>query len=126
MSPPAPIVGAVRGRGANSNRSGRFESQAREDFDDGWTEVDAQPPRLHDTLTALKSRKIISTNDSPDIGFERSINPYIGCSHGCIYCYARPSHAYMGLSPGLDFESKIFFKPDAAALLERELSRPGY
>ena len=126
MSPSAPIVGPVRGRGAKSNHSGRFESCAREDFDDGWTEGDASPPRLDDTLTALKSRKIITSNDSPDIGFDHSINPYIGCSHGCIYCYARPSHAYMGLSPGLDFESKIFFKPDAAALLERELSRAGY
>ncbi len=126
MSPSAPIAGAVRGRGARSNRSGRFEAHAREDFDDGWTDGEALPPRIDDTLTAVASRKIITTNDSPDIGFERSINPYVGCSHGCIYCYARPSHAYMGLSPGLDFESRIFFKPDAAALLERELSRPGY
>jgi DNA repair photolyase len=126
MPPTVPIVGAVRGRGAKSNHSGRFESALREDFDDGWTERDAEPPRLDDTLTALKSRKIISHNDSPDIGFDQSINPYVGCSHGCIYCYARPSHAYMGLSPGIDFESQIFFKPDAAHLLERELSRAAY
>jgi hypothetical protein len=85
MPPSAPIVGAVRGRGAKSNRSGRFESAAREDFDDGWSEQDAVPPRLDDSLTALKSRTIISRNDSPDVGFEQSINPYVGCSHGCIY-----------------------------------------
>jgi DNA repair photolyase len=126
MSATAPIRGAVRGRGAKSNLSGRFESVQREDFDDGWTEHDSQPPRLEDSLTALKSKTIISHNDSPDIGFDQSINPYIGCSHGCIYCYARPSHAYMGLSPGVDFESRLFCKPDAAALLERELSRRGY
>jgi DNA repair photolyase len=115
----------VRGRGARSNRSGRFEAQSRESFDDGWTpdESDGQRPT---TVTALKSRTIISRNQSPDIGFEQTINPYVGCVHGCIYCYARPSHAYMGLSPGLDFESRIFTKPDAAALLERELSNPRY
>ena len=126
MPASVPIVGAVRGRGALSNRSGRFETDQREDFDDGWTDRDAPPPRLDDTLTPLKSRTIISRNDSPDIGFDRSINPYVGCSHGCIYCFARPSHAYMGLSPGLDFETRLFFKPDAAKLLEQELSRPGY
>ena len=126
MPPSAPIVGAVRGRGAKSNQVGRFESVRREDFDDGWTERDAAPPRLDDSLTPLKSKTIISRNDSPDIGFDQSINPYVGCSHGCIYCYARPSHAYMGLSPGLDFESKLFFKPDAPRLLERALSKPGY
>ncbi|MBV9509069.1 MAG: PA0069 family radical SAM protein [Caulobacteraceae bacterium] len=126
MPSTAPIVGAVRGRGARSNRVGRFESVQREDFDDGWTEREAEPPRLGDALTPLKLRTIISRNDSPDIGFEQSINPYVGCSHGCIYCYARPSHAYMGLSPGVDFESKLFFKPDAARMLERELSKPGY
>jgi DNA repair photolyase len=116
----------VRGRGAKSNRAGRFEWAGKEDFDDGWTEHDPAPPRLDDTLTALKSKTIISHNDSPDIGFDQSINPYIGCSHGCIYCYARPSHAYMGLSPGIDFESKLFFKPEAERLLERELSKKGY
>jgi len=122
----APIIGAVRGRGAQSNRSGRFEHDQREDFDDGWTEQDATPPRLDDSLTPLKSKTIITRNDSPDIGFDRSINPYVGCSHGCIYCFARPSHAYMGLSPGLDFETKLFFKPDAAQLLERALMKPNY
>jgi DNA repair photolyase len=126
MPPSLPIVGAVRGRGAKSNHSGRFNADQREDFDDGWTEEDATPPRLDDILTPVKSRTIISRNDSPDIGFDRSINPYMGCSHGCIYCYARPSHAYLGLSPGLDFETKLFFKPDAVRLLERELRKPGY
>lgn len=113
------------GRGARSNASGRFEPATREAFDDGWT-LDDAPNRLDTTLTPLKSKTIISRNQSPDIGFAQSINPYVGCSHGCIYCYARPTHAYMGLSPGLDFESRIFCKPDAAGLLERELSSPRY
>jgi len=116
----------VRGRGARSNASGRFESQAREAFDDGWTLEDPEPAQLKTTLTAEKAKTIISKNTSPDVGFSRSINPYRGCEHGCIYCYARPAHAYMGLSPGLDFESQLFFKPDAAKLLERELSAPRY
>jgi DNA repair photolyase len=126
MSRSPPIVGAARGRGAKSNHSGRFESLQREDFDDGWTEQDGQPVRIEVTLTPEKAKTILSRNDSPDIGFDRSINPYRGCEHGCIYCYARPSHAYVGLSPGLDFESQIYFKPEAAKLLERELSKPGY
>ena len=126
MSASLPIVGAVRGRGAKSNHSGRFNADQREDFDDGWAEDDATPPRLDDIVAPIKARTIISRNDSPDIGFDRSINPYMGCSHGCIYCYARPTHAYLGLSPGLDFETRLFFKPDAARLLERELSRKGY
>ena len=121
-----PIVGAVRGRGARSNHSGRFNADQREDFDDGWTAEDPAPPRLDDVAAPIKARTIISRNDSPDIGFDRSINPYMGCSHGCIYCYARPSHAYLGLSPGLDFETRLFFKPDAARLLERELRKKGY
>ncbi len=121
-----PIVGAVRGRGARSNHSGRFNADQREDFDDGWTAEDAAPPRLDDIVAPVRSRTIISRNDSPDIGFDRSINPYMGCSHGCIYCYARPTHAYLGLSPGLDFETRLFFKPDAARLLERELRKKGY
>ncbi|MDR3513426.1 MAG: PA0069 family radical SAM protein [Caulobacteraceae bacterium] len=126
MSPSVPIVGAVRGRGAKSNQTGRFESASRQDFDDGWTDDDAAPAQVDTTLTAEKARVILTRNDSPDIGFDRSINPYRGCEHGCIYCYARPSHAYMGLSPGLDFETRLFFKPEAAQLLERELSKPGY
>ena len=116
----------IRGRGARSNASGRFEAQAREAFDDGWTIEDAEPGQLLTTITPEKAKVIISRNDSPDIGFSASINPYRGCEHGCVYCYARPAHAYMGLSPGLDFESKLFFKPDAARLLEAELSSPRY
>jgi DNA repair photolyase len=114
------------GRGAQSNATGRFEQLIREDFDDGWTADEPERPRLKTTLQADASRTIIATNDSPDIGFDRSINPYRGCEHGCIYCFARPSHAYLGYSPGLDFESKLFFKPQAAKLLEQALSRPGY
>ena len=119
--PPAP-----RGRGARSNASGRFESQAREAFDDGWTLEDPAPAQIRTTLTAERAKTIITKNDSPDIGFSRSINPYRGCEHGCIYCYARPAHAYMGLSPGLDFETQLFFKPQAGLLLEQELSRSRY
>ncbi len=122
MSPPPPNT---RGRGAVSNASGRYESLIHEGFDDGWAPDEAAPP-LRTSLTAEAARAIITRNESPDIPFDQSINPYRGCEHGCIYCYARPAHAYMGLSPGLDFESKLFFKPDAAALLERELSRPRY
>ena len=116
----------IRGRGARSNRSGRYELEVREEFDDGWTAEDPAPEQIVTTVTAEKAKAIISRNDSPDIGFSASINPYRGCEHGCIYCYARPAHAYMGLSPGLDFETQLFFKPGAAQLLERELSRPKY
>src|SRR5207344_2262624 len=114
-----------RGRGAQSNQSGRFEAEARVAFDDGWQSLDDLPP-FKTTVSLDTSRKVITRNDSPDIGFDRSINPYRGCEHGCVYCFARPTHAYLGLSPGLDFESKLFVKPDAPALLERELSAPGY
>ena len=117
---------APKGRGARSNVSGRFESDLREAYDDGWTLEDLTPPRLPTTISPETARVIISHNDSPDIGFSASINPYRGCEHGCIYCYARPAHAYMGLSPGLDFESRLFFKPGAAKLLEAELSHPRY
>ena len=119
-------IQALRGRGARTNATGRFESQVREGFDDGWTDDDAEPAKLATTVSPEKAKVIITRNDSPDVGFSASINPYRGCEHGCIYCYARPAHAYMGLSPGLDFESKLFFKPEAAALLERELSKPSY
>jgi DNA repair photolyase len=122
---PAP-ANLARGRGAVSNATGRYESLTREAFDDGWTLEDPQPVQLTTTVQPEKARKIITTNDSPDIGFDQSINPYRGCEHGCIYCYARPAHAYMGLSPGLDFESKLFFKPHAGELLEKELSKPTY
>ncbi len=145
-----------KGRGALSNASGRFEQVTRERFDDGWNDgrderrargregigrgrdaedrdwdgdwdgYDLPPPKLRTTLTPDATRTIIARNDSPDLPFDRSINPYRGCEHGCIYCYARPSHAYLGLSPGLDFETRLVFKPEAAALLRAELGRPGY
>src|SRR3982075_3501829 len=114
-----------RRRGAQTNESGRFEAEARVAFDDGWQSLDELPP-FKTTVAIDTARKVITRNDSPDIGFDRSINPYRGCEHGCVYCFARPTHAYLGLSPGLDFESKLFVKPDAPQLLERELSAPGY
>ncbi|MDQ0470511.1 PA0069 family radical SAM protein [Labrys wisconsinensis] len=114
-----------RGRGAVSNLSGRYENLARFVEDDGWGSSEELPP-LKTEVTEERARKIITTNDSPDLSFDRSINPYRGCEHGCIYCFARPTHAYMGLSPGLDFETRLFAKPDAAALLERELAAKGY
>jgi len=114
-----------RGRGAHSNASGRYEPLARIAFDDGWQSLDDLPP-FKTTVTVDATRRIITRNDSPDISFDRSINPYRGCEHGCVYCFARPTHAYLGLSPGLDFESQLFMKPNAPELLERELSAPGY
>ncbi|MCY4317955.1 MAG: PA0069 family radical SAM protein [Alphaproteobacteria bacterium] len=115
-----------KGRGAASNRAGRYERARPEAFDDGWGTVEDDPPPLRTTVTEEAPRHAITRNDSPDIGFDRSINPYRGCEHGCIYCYARPSHAWLGLSPGLDFESRLFAKPNAPSLLEQELARPGY
>ncbi len=123
MSPNPPLV---KGRGARSNATGRFESRIREAFDDGWTLEDPEPAQLTTVVLPDKAKTIINRNNSPDIGFDRSINPYRGCEHGCIYCFARPNHAYLGLSPGLDFESRLFFKPEAAKLLTTELSKPGY
>jgi DNA repair photolyase len=114
-----------RGRGAQSNASGRYEPLARVAFDDGWQSLEDLPP-FSTSVSVDASRKVITRNESPDISFDRSINPYRGCEHGCVYCFARPTHAYLGLSPGLDFESKLFVKPDAPALLERELSAPNY
>ncbi len=114
-----------RGRGAGLNMSGRFEPQARESFDDGWESLEDLPP-FKTEVQVEKPRTVITRNESPDISFDRSINPYRGCEHGCIYCFARPTHAFMGLSAGLDFEAKLFAKPDAARLLERELARPDY
>jgi DNA repair photolyase len=114
-----------RGRGAQSNASGRYEPLARIAFDDGWRSLDELPP-FKTQVTVDATRKIITRNDSPDISFDRSINPYRGCEHGCIYCFARPTHAYLGLSPGLDFESRLLVKPEAADLLERELSAANY
>ncbi len=115
----------MRGRGAGVNPSGRYESVSRHVFDDGWESLEELPP-FRTEVQVEKPRQIITRNDSPDISFDRSINPYRGCEHGCVYCFARPTHAYMGLSPGLDFESKLFAKPDAARLLERELGKEGY
>src|SRR5580692_913833 len=124
---PATLVGRDRrrGRGTVSNATGRYEPLARVAFDDGWQGLEELPP-FKTTVIADSTRKIITRNDSPDISFDRSINPYRGCEHGCVYCFARPTHAYLGMSPGLDFESKLFMKPNAPELLERELSAPGY
>jgi DNA repair photolyase len=115
----------IRGRGAESNRTGRFEPLTRHSIDDGWGSVDVLPP-FKTEVQEETPRKIITTNESPDISFDRSINPYRGCEHGCTYCFARPTHAYMGLSPALDFETKLFAKPTAGKLLEKELAKPGY
>ncbi|WP_159587321.1 PA0069 family radical SAM protein [Chelativorans xinjiangense] len=114
-----------RGRAAGINPTGRFEPLTRHVFDDGWETLEDLPP-FKTEVQVEKPRTIITRNTSPDISFDRSINPYRGCEHGCVYCFARPTHSYMGMSPGLDFESRLFAKPDAARLLERELSKPGY
>jgi DNA repair photolyase len=114
-----------RGRGARSNRAGRFESELREAFDDGWESL-AELEAVKTDVHRETAKSIISTNDSPDLGFEQSINPYRGCEHGCVYCYARPTHCYLGHSAGLDFETKLYAKVNAAELLERELSHPHY
>jgi DNA repair photolyase len=114
-----------RGRGARSNRVGRFEGEAREAFDDGWESLGDLEPFATDVRIEM-AKSIIATNDSPDVGFEQSINPYRGCEHGCIYCFARPTHCYLGHSAGLDFETKLYAKTNAAELLERELGNPRY
>ncbi len=114
-----------RGRGALSNPDNRFEPYARENADDGWKPFVLES-EIRTILTRDSSRTVISRNDSPDVGFSQSVNPYRGCEHGCIYCFARPTHAFLGLSPGLDFESRIFTKDDAPELLKKELSRPSY
>lgn len=114
-----------RGRSAGINPSGRFEPVSRHVFDDGWSSLEELPP-FKTEVQVEKPRTIITRNESPDISFDRSINPYRGCEHGCVYCFARPTHSFMGLSPGLDFESKLFAKPDAARLLDKELSKDGY
>jgi DNA repair photolyase len=113
-------------RGALSQTPGRFESVEREAFDDGWTRADEPLAPLATTITIERARTIIARNDSPDIPFDQSINPYRGCEHGCVFCYARPSHSYLELSPGLDFETKLFAKTNAAELLRTELAKPGY
>ncbi|GHD39513.1 radical SAM protein [Thalassobaculum fulvum] len=138
--PPSDTIAPVarKGRGAVSNRVGRFEPYARERVDDGWTPPPGQAgsrnpdplepgePKLRTTVAIDASRTVIARNQSPDVPFDRSINPYRGCEHGCIYCFARPTHAFLGLSPGLDFETRLLAKPDAPALLRKELARPGY
>jgi DNA repair photolyase len=116
----------LRGRGALSNASSRYDRETRVLVDDGWQNEDEELPPLKTEVMKDSSRTIITRNNSPDISFSQSINPYKGCEHGCIYCFARPTHAYLGLSPGADFESKLFAKPNAAELLARELSAPGY
>src|ERR1041385_4949260 len=116
----------LRGRGSLSNASGRYEREARVIFDDAWNESPDEPAPLKTEVLIDSTRTIITRNKSPDISFQQSINPYRGCEHGCIYCFARPTHAYLGLSPGADFESKLFMKPDAAKLLAKELSSPNY
>jgi len=118
-------AGRRHGRGAQTNRSGRYEPIAYEPQDDGWESL-AELEALTTEVQEVPARRILARNDSPDIGFDRSINPYRGCEHGCIYCFARPTHAFLGLSPGLDFETKLFAKTDAAQALERELAEPGY
>lgn len=114
-----------RGRGAGLNPTGRFEARTRHVFDDGWESLEDLPV-FKTEVQVEKPRTIITRNSSPDISFDRSINAYRGCEHGCVYCFARPTHAFMGLSAGLDFEARLFAKPDAAKLLEKELSKPGY
>jgi DNA repair photolyase len=115
----------LRGRGAAVNPMPRFDRYQRESFDDGWQAFEDLPPFATE-VEIDKSRSVISHNDSPDLPFDQSINPYRGCEHGCVYCFARPTHAYLGLSPGLEFETKLFAKPDAARLLEREIGKPSY
>src|SRR5664279_5193426 len=116
---------SIKGRGAASNPAVRFEATSRERTHDGWYEEEILE-HPNETVLADRARSVITTNDSPDVGFDRSIHPYRGCSHGCVYCFARPSHAYLGLSPGLDFETKLFYKADAVNLLQTELSHPRY
>jgi len=124
------VAAPAKGRGATFNPANRFRREQREPVDDGWVTAPedgaSEPPPLQTTVRIVPARTIISRNDSPDIPFTQSINPYQGCEHGCVYCYARPTHAYLDLSPGLDFETKLFAKPNAAALLRGELAARGY
>src|ERR1700732_3214923 len=123
---PLPRTAPRKGRGAISNEVGRFEPEQRFAVDDGWGSGEEPPSPLATSFTIDSTKTIIARNNSPDVGFDRSINPYRGCEHGCVYCFARPTHAYLGLSPGLDFESKLFAKPDAPQLLEKELAAQDY
>lgn len=115
-----------KGRGTSSNSVGRFEQMERIDIDDGWDNLEEELPPLRTEVIIDSTRSIINYNDSPDISFDRSINPYRGCEHGCTYCFARPTHTYLGYSAGLDFESRILIKPEAANLLRKELAKPKY
>ncbi|NYT37484.1 PA0069 family radical SAM protein [Allopusillimonas soli] len=129
-----PRITPVKGRGSLSNHNSRFEALRRDHFDDGWQDHGSDGcestvgplPRLSTTVSMEAARSIISHNSSPDIQFDQSINPYRGCEHGCIYCYARPTHAYLNHSPGLDFETRLYAKGNAAEILRKELSRPAY
>lgn len=125
-SPASPPVLARKGRGAVSNLQGRYEVNDREAFDDGWERDEDEASAIKTIVTDEHAKTILTRNASPDIPFNVSLNPYRGCEHGCIYCFARPTHSYLGLSPGLDFESRLFAKVNAAELLRRELARPGY
>src|SRR6202046_2160751 len=116
---------SLKGRGALSNPPVRFESTSIEKTDDGWQEEEVTTS-LPEIVLPDRAKSVITTNSSPDVGFEQSINPYRGCSHGCVYCFARPTHAYLGLSPGLDFETKLFYKADAVKILEAELAKRSY
>jgi DNA repair photolyase len=124
MSSPPPD--RIKGRGAATNAEGRFAATVREAADDGWHREDEPAPHPATQVTEERARSIISRNDSPDVGFSQSINPYRGCEHGCFYCFARPSHSYLQLSPGLDFETKLYAKTNAAELLRAELAKPGH
>ncbi len=115
-----------KGRGALSNQTGRFETLVKGDFDDGWEDSEKYPEKIPTQLFVDTAKSVITYNQSPDITFDRSINPYRGCEHGCVYCFARPTHAYLGLSSGLDFETKLFYKPDAPDLLRAELLAKNY
>ncbi|HEY7889089.1 MAG TPA: PA0069 family radical SAM protein [Steroidobacteraceae bacterium] len=125
MAPPRERNQPLKGRGALSNPTGRFERRQHEAVDDGWYQEEV-PDFIPASIEPDRARSVIARNESPDIPFEQSINPYRGCSHSCVYCYARPSHAYMGLSAGLDFETRLFYKKDAGKVLEEELAKPGY
>src|ERR1700761_7873450 len=116
---------SLKGRGALSNPAVRFESVSVERADDGW-ETEEAATALPEIVLPDRARSVITTNSSPDVGFEQSINPYRGCSHGCVYCFARPTHSYLGLSPGLDFETKLFYKADAVKVLEAQLAKRSY
>jgi DNA repair photolyase len=117
---------SLKGRGALSNPHVRFDSTSVEKADDGWYQEEGDTTSLPETVLPDRAKSVIATNNSPDVGFEQSINPYRGCSHGCVYCFARPTHAYLGLSPGLDFETKLFYKDNAVELLRAELSKRNY